>query len=153
MQDLCRITQDLPLGCTDTSCGVWAQCCGAQAPGQWTWAVVAAGSLVVVCAQSALAHGCRLSGCGVCSKCTGTWLQALWLWCVLKVHWHMVAVCGLGLSTVCGIFVSWPGIEPAFFALQGRLLTTGPQSKCQHFTVNGRKKILSERNLKMTKWY
>ena len=37
--------------------------------------------------------------------------------------------CGLSCPVACGILVPRPGIEPAFLALEGVFLTTGPPGK------------------------
>ena len=37
----------------------------------------------------------------------------------------------LSCSSAYGVLVSWPGIEPASSALQGRFLTTGTPGKSQ----------------------
>ena len=41
----------------------------------------------------------------------------------------VVVACGLSCPVACGILVPWPGMEPAFPALEGRFLTTGPPGK------------------------
>ena len=42
-------------------------------------------------------------------------------------------MCRLSFSVACGILVPQPGIKPAFPALQGRFLTTGPPAKSLQF--------------------
>ena len=46
-------------------------------------------------------------------------------------HLSLVAVHGLSYPLACGIFVPWPGIEPASPPLEGRFLTTGVPGKSQ----------------------
>ena len=60
--------------------------------------------------------------------------QAQYLWCAGSV----LVACRLSCSVACGILVPWPGIEPAYAALQGGFLITGPPGKslteCFDFT-------------------
>ena len=58
-------------------------------------------------AGSVLCCARGLSGCGVCASA--------------------VVACGVSCSAACGILVSRPEIEPKSPALQGGVLTTGPQ--------------------------
>ena len=63
------------------------------------------------------------------SSC-GIWDLRYVMWHLLL--WHMdclVVVCRLSSSIACGIWVPWPGIEPASPALQAGFLTTGPLGK------------------------
>ena len=41
----------------------------------------------------------------------------------------VVEMCGISCSSACGILALQPKIEPAFSALEGRFLTTGPLEK------------------------
>ena len=65
-------------------------------------------------------------------------LAALGLRCSLQaphcdIQASLAVVRGLSCHTACGILVPRPGIEPAFPALEGRFLTTGPQGKFRNF--------------------
>ena len=46
-----------------------------------------------------------------------------------REHGSVLAAYGFSCSVPCGIFVSKPGIEPAFLALEGGFLATGPEEK------------------------
>ena len=52
---------------------------------------------------------------------------------LLQLMGSLVVVYMLSCSLLCGILVPKPGIKPEFPALQGRILTTGPQASPSHF--------------------
>ena len=69
------------------------------------------------------------------------WLHQVWVVVTRDLSWHMesmVLVRRLSCSVACGVLVPWPGIEPAYAALQGGFLIPGPPgkslTKCFHFT-------------------
>ena len=65
--------------------------------------------------------------------------SGMWALSLQRVGFSLVAACGLGCPTACGILVPRPGIEPPSPALEGRFLTTGPPGKSSggHFKTTG----------------
>ena len=94
---------DLHCGVSLSSCDVSLSSCGVD---------------LSSCGVSLSSCGADLSSCGVClSSC----LQAL------ESVGSVVTVHRLSCPAACGILVPWSGMEPTFFSLEGRFLTTGPQ--------------------------
>ena len=52
----------------------------------------------------------------------------------------------------CGILASQPGMEPAYPALEGEVLTTGPPVKSPNYRkYNGKRTMLNTRRIQPTK--
>jgi len=54
----------------------------------------------------------------------------------LQYPGSLTAIHGLSGPIACGILVPQPGIKPAFPALEGRFLTTGPLGKSKTYFLN-----------------
>ena len=86
----------------------------------WVFVVVSELSLLAARRSYSLSCGAQASHCG-----------GLFYWGAQALG-HMgllVAACRQSCCMTCTILVPWPGIEPAFPALQGGFLSTGPPWK------------------------
>ena len=105
-------------------CGSWDLHCGVSLSSSGV-SLSSCGVRLSSCGVDLSSCGVSLSSCGVSLSSCGVRLSS----CVqaLESVGSVVMVHRLSCPAACGILVPWSGMEPTFFSLEGKFLTTGPQ--------------------------